>query len=237
MKIIELPGYRDYEYDRTKLEELTHELYAVLPPTVSYLVAAEGRAVLINAGAPAEQILAVLEREHLVLTDILLTSAPTEHTFFLGETVRATGARAYLHPVDRELLPALWEETVRLINLRLPEQYTGVIHPVEDGAQLRLNGLEIQVHSAPGVTPGSVYYEVGSSLFTGDLIAHQAVGTCDLSVSSSAALLKSLTALRASERDYQIYPSHWGKTTLSHEKATNLQKLPLARIIRTVDLS
>ena len=237
MKIIELPGYRNYDYDRKKLEKLTYELYSVLPPTVSYLAAEDGKAVLINAGSPAEQVCEVLDREHLALTDILLTSALFEHTFFLAETVWATGARVYLHPADQKLAAALREEAVGQLSIRLPEPYSGEFLSAEDGEQLELNGMTFLVHAAPGVTPGSVYYEVGDSLFTGDLIAHQAVGTCDLSVSISTDLLRALKALRELDRDYRIYPSHWGKTTLEHEKATNLKKLPLARIIRTVDLS
>lgn len=237
MKIIELPGYWNYDYDRERLAKLTYEAYAVLPPTVSYLVAEHGKAVLINAGAPANTVLAALEKEDLTLTDILLTSGLFEHVYFLAETVTATGAQVYIHSADHKLSARLREEAIQAIGIDLPSPYDGDVILVEDGNRLCLNGVTFTVHSVPGVTPGSVYYEAGNCLFTGDFIAHQAVGICQLSVSNSLDLLTGLRKLKAFDTDYSIYPSHWGKTTLKHEKETNLKKLPLARIIRTVDLS
>jgi glyoxylase-like metal-dependent hydrolase (beta-lactamase superfamily II) len=80
------------------------------------------------------------------------------------------------------------------------------------------------------MTEGSVCYKTGSTLFTGDLLGRQAVGFPGLPGSNSAHLLRSLERIRDLDEEFEIYPSHWGATTLSLETKTNLATLPRARI-------
>lgn len=237
MKIIPFVPYSEYIYDRQALVELSYEPYAVLPPTVSYLILDEnGHAVLVNAAVPAEEVLRALEENQAKLTHILLTNGHFEHVYFLWELAEQTNAEVVIHETEPANLDIYQEYMQETIHLKTAKPYTGSFHEVQDGDTIFAGKLSFQVIHTPGVTPGSVVYQIGNAWFTGDFLAHQAVGICDLPKSDSGALLRSLYRILERKGDYDIFPSHWGKTTLQHERETNLSNLPYARIIRTVEV-
>lgn len=236
MKVITLTPYSNYTYSQEALVKLTYEPYAVLPPTLSYLVFDDGQAALINAAAETSEVMQKLEENHLKLTHILITNGHFEHVYFLKEVIQKTGADVYIHEDESVHLESYRQDIQNIIGLKAPEGYDGVFHHISDGDELAVGNLLFKVIHTPGVTPGSVIYQIENTLFTGDFLAHQAVGICDLPKSDSGKLLNSLYKLLEQSSDYDILPSHWGRTTLQHERETNLKTLPNARIIRTVEI-
>lgn len=237
MKIIPFIPYSDYTYDRKELEKLTYELYAVLPPTVSYLVIDENdNAVLINAGAPDGEVLQALRENHAELSHILITNGHFEHVYFLKALAEQTNAEIVIHESEPANLDTYQRDVREILKLKGTAPYTGAFCLVCDGDIISAGNLSFKVIHTPGVTPGSVVYQIDHTLFTGDFLAHQAVGICSLPKSDSGALLRSLYKILELKDDYEILPSHWGRTTLQHERETNLSNLPYARIIQTVEV-
>ena len=91
----------------------------------------------------------------------------------------------------------------------------------EDGEILNVLGLQIKVIATPGHTDGSVTFEVGNMLFTGDTLFLQSVGRTDFKSGDRDALVSSVKRLYALDGDYNVYPGHDDFTTLEHERKYN----------------
>ena len=73
-----------------------------------YLLATNGRAILIDPGEEWERFLAELEARKLTLEGIWLTHAHLDHILGVGDVQKATGAPIWLHPADRALSHRLY---------------------------------------------------------------------------------------------------------------------------------
>lgn len=181
----------------------------------------EKKAVLVDAGVPASQILEYLDRNGLELEAVLLTHGHPDHLLGLKDVVEATGAQAYMHPADIALIrniPPLFLRMLGLESLEIPED----IREVEEGQTLRLAGMEFKVLHTPGHSEGSVCYLVDGSLFAGDLIFRGSVGRTDFPGGSMRTLVQSVKEkVFTLPGDTRIYPGHLDSTVVGWEKKTN----------------
>ena len=123
---------------------------------------------------------------------ILLTHTHIDHIGAVAPIARATGVPVYCpraeltilaHP-DRFFPPAWgsvepWEA----------EQ------PLDGGERLQLAGLDIDVVSTPGHSPGHVTYAIDGALFSGDVLFENSIGRTDLPGADHATLMASIAAL------------------------------------------
>ena len=79
---------------------------------------------------------------------------------------------------------------------------------VVEGSRLHLAGMDFTVLHTPGHTPGSVCYECGEHLFTGDTLFDHGCGRTDLPGGDSAAMLASLHRVAPMQADHRIYAGH-----------------------------
>jgi glyoxylase-like metal-dependent hydrolase (beta-lactamase superfamily II) len=97
---------------------------------------------------------------------------------------------------------------------------------IEDGAQLTLGSLACTVLSTPGHTPGSVCFQVGGCLFTGDTLFVGSCGRVDLRGSNPEHMHASLMRLASLPDELTVLPGHdYGPSpsnTIGGEKATNM---------------
>jgi glyoxylase-like metal-dependent hydrolase (beta-lactamase superfamily II) len=97
---------------------------------------------------------------------------------------------------------------------------------IEDGAQLTLGGLACTVLSTPGHTPGSVCFQVGDCLFTGDTLFVGSCGRVDLPGSNPEHMHASLRRLASLPDELTVLPGHdYGPSPsnkIGGEKATNM---------------
>jgi glyoxylase-like metal-dependent hydrolase (beta-lactamase superfamily II) len=237
MSILQVPSFGDYRYNRRLLEKYTQEAFAVMLPTDAYIIESQGKAALVNAPGNTGIILDILRQHELVLTHILLTNGHFEHIYALNEIVKKTDAAVYIHKNDCSKLEEYAADIKKLLEIELPPVYSGEMHPLEEGDVIELGQSKITVLHTPGVTEGSVCYKTGGSLFSGDLIGRQSVGSPGLPGGNSGQLLKSLERLRDSKEELTIYPSHWGITSIGRERDTNLATLPRVRVGVMVSLT
>lgn len=157
----------------------------------AFLVRGPDGAVLIETG-PASTLptlLAELERRGLApedIPDVLVTHIHLDHAGAAGWWAQR-GSRVHVHPVGAphlidpskllksagriygDRMQTLWGETVAA-----PAERVAI---VEDGAVLRLAGLEIEVLETPGHAWHHHVYRVGEVAFTGDAAGIQLVGS------------------------------------------------------------
>jgi glyoxylase-like metal-dependent hydrolase (beta-lactamase superfamily II) len=90
-----------------------------------------------------------------------------------------------------------------------------------DGDKVSVGGLEFEVITTPGHTPGGVCLKCEDALFTGDTLFKDSCGRTDMDGGSMEILLKSLKRLSELPGDYEVYPGHSDFTTLEHERKLN----------------
>ena len=113
-----------------------------------------GRALVIDPGGNADQILALLNELNLKAVAIIHTHAHLDHILAAGEIKNATGAPIYLHKDDQFLWDIVEEQCARFgvpaVKLPDPDHY------LQDDQDLGCCG-GVAIHT-PGHTPGSISF-------------------------------------------------------------------------------
>jgi hydroxyacylglutathione hydrolase len=177
--------------------------------------------VIIDPGGNPERILAEVERRGLSIRYVLNTHGHFDHTDANGAIVRATGAPLAIHAGDRPLLQAAGGAAI----FGLPAE-AGPPPDLElnDGDELAVGTLCLQVLHTPGHTPGHVcFYEAGAGvLFDGDLLFRRGVGRTDLPGGNWTQLLDSIQrVVFALPDETVVYSGHGPATTVGEEKRLN----------------
>jgi hydroxyacylglutathione hydrolase len=188
------------------------------------------RAVIVDPGDEAERILGAVDELGVTIDGILLTHTHFDHIGAVAPIAKATGAPVWCPEIE---VPVLAD-----INSFVPwpgfgpyESYEAD-HTVNGGEELELAGMEIDVISTPGHSPGHVTYSIRGeeAIFSGDVLFQGSVGRTDLPGGDWATLLESIRTLVDSlPPETKVYPGHMGITSLGAERATNPFLAELAR--------
>lgn len=181
------------------------------------------RAVIVDPGEEADRILGAVNELGIEQVEaILVTHTHFDHIGAVAPVARATGAPVYCPELERQVLANI-NDYVPWPDFGPFESYEAD-HTVQGGEQLELAGLEIEVISTPGHSPGHVTYAIPSveALFSGDVLFQGSVGRVDLPGGDWPTLLASIERLVDSfPPEATVYPGHMGITTLGRERATN----------------
>ena len=189
-----------------------------------YILESSGKnALVIDAGADAEKIQAVLEENGLTLRMLAFTHGHFDH---IG------GADALASPGAEVLVPELDEEFFRdpvgtqgdffpkgILQKFKPPRITRLYR---EGDEIQLDEIRLTVLHTPGHTPGSSLFQGHGMLFTGDTLFAGAAGRTDLYGGDSRAQRESMKRIASLEGDDRIFPGHGESSSLSREKQTNL---------------
>ena len=186
----------------------------------AYLLCPEGRedAVLIDPGdddSALARCIAALGRK---LGAILLTHGHFDHMLGARPLMRDTGAPAYIHPEDAELLC----DPER--NAYDPSCATRP-NPVEFdanalGGEIEVCGIRLRVLHTPGHTKGSVcfYDEENGLLFSGDTLFCSGFGRIDMYGGSARQMRESLRQLFQLPGETRVFAGHGQDTTIARER-------------------
>lgn len=179
-------------------------------------------AILVDAGAEPERLLAELESRKLDLIAILQTHAHGDHIAALPEVVEATDAPVYIH-ADAE--PMLHDSGANLSAMAgIPVTAPVETRSVREGEDLNLLDRRIAVYHTPGHAPGSVcFHFVDDDLvFTGDALFRGSIGRTDFPGGSFETLIGGIRdKLLTLPDDTRAYPGHMGPTTIGIERRSN----------------
>jgi glyoxylase-like metal-dependent hydrolase (beta-lactamase superfamily II) len=186
-----------------------------------YLLRADGadKALLIDPGDEAERLQAAMSELGVEPEAILLTHTHIDHIGAVAPIARATGVPVYCPRAELMVLA----EPDRFI----PPEWGSVEpweadEPLDGGERLQLAGLDIEVVSTPGHSPGHVTYVIDGALFSGDVLFQNSIGRTDLPGADHATLMASIAGLlERFDDDTTVHPGHMGLTTLGRERATN----------------
>ncbi len=146
---------------------------------------------------------------------IILTHGHFDHIMSLDSLRERTGAPAYIHKKDAEMLT---DGEKNAYSFFFSEEWGQ--RPAEktlsDGDIVRLGESLLKVIHLPGHSKGSVALLGDNFLITGDTLFDGGVGRCDLYGGDERELYASIGKLKELDQDLIIYPGHGGSTRLSH---------------------
>lgn len=177
-----------------------------------------GKAVLIDPADNAPGLLKLLDSLRLAPEAVLLTHGHYDHILAVpGLQKRWPDLPVYCHPLDvpqaltEQDMGRTYPTVAAFANLR----------PLADGQTLTLAGLTLRVLHTPGHTPGSVAFQMGDALFTGDTLFHGDIGRTDFAGGDDRQMNASLAKLAALEGDFRVLPGHEEDSTLEEERRGN----------------
>lgn len=179
------------------------------------------KAVIIDPGGNAEDILSIVEKEGFTVELILLTHGHMDHMAGLEEVRAATGAKVAIHEDDA---PMLLSSAQNLSEYMMGQKSSLAPAEIElkDAEKLSVGDLILEIIHTPGHTPGSISIKVDNIIFTGDTLFAGSIGRSDFPGGSFEQLMASIkTKLLIQNDDVVIYPGHGIRSTIKQEKATN----------------
>ncbi len=169
----------------------------------AYLVADTpgGHGVLIDSGAPAEPLLAAIERHRLQVPYLLLTHHHHDHVAENAKFKERLGVEILAHRLEAEHL-------------------VDVDRAIEPGEVIEVGNLRVDGLSTPGHTAGMLSYRVGDGdVFTGDTLFRRSVGGVRAPGSTTFEDLKSsvMEVLMRLPPDTNVHPGHTDSTSIGDE--------------------
>ena len=184
-----------------------------------YMIVSGGACAVVDPSADESDIIAAADREGLTVKYILLTHVHFDHILHLGALRDVTGAPLCVHADDA---PALSDPDINLFSMmRQDETFAPAEVLIRDGELLPLGDENIKVLHTPGHTPGSVTYECGGELLTGDTLFDMSVGRTDFPGGDETALYRSIKKLYGMPDGTKIYPGHGESSTIGIQKHSN----------------
>ena len=187
--------------------------------------------VLIDPGDEVDDLLAVVERQSLTITAILLTHAHLDHVTGVARAKQALHAPVWLHQADNFLYQGVVQQGL-MFGFRVDPQ-PPIDHFYAEGQKLRFGEYEIAVHHTPGHCPGGVALAVNGDprtagptdrriLIVGDTLFAGSIGRTDLPGGDTETLLRSIREVLFSFPDgTPVYSGHGEPTTVGREKRSN----------------
>jgi hydroxyacylglutathione hydrolase len=154
----------------------------------SYLVVCpqSGKALGVDPGISPQSLLSVVKARGLTLEVLANTHGHGDHIAGNGEVLRVTGAKLAANPID---VPA-------------------AEIALDEGSQIQIGSLTIEVLHTPGHTPGGLVFNPAGALITGDTLFVTRCGRADFPGSDPEAMYRSLLRLAAYPPETKVFPGH-----------------------------
>jgi hydroxyacylglutathione hydrolase len=188
------------------------------------------RAILVDPGAEAEQLVAMVRASAVTLEAIWLTHAHIDHIGAIASIKRLWDVPVYLHPADRPLYD---RGAMQAAAYGLPfDQPPAPERELAEGDTLTVGALRFDVLHVPGHAPGHVAFVGEGHMLGGDLLFAGSIGRTDLPLSDPERMVESLERVAALPDAMIVYPGHGPATSIGQEKSTNPFLTGLARVVR-----
>ena len=174
-------------------------------PTNGYLVVSGNEAAVIDPADKGRAFYYLAEENGCKIKYVLLTHGHYDHIGGVDELVGMTGAKVYIHELDKELLT----DPVKNAS---PEG-RGVVCKSDvltfvSGDVFGIGDEKITAVHTPGHTKGSSCFFTSGPVFTGDTLFADGYGRTDLYGGDHEAIYNSLMSLLRMVKGRKIFPGH-----------------------------
>ena len=167
---------------------------------LGYMLVAGGEALIVDPPRRPEPYLAAAQELGVRVVGVADTHAHADYISGGPAISRHLRVPYYLHAADA-ILP--YDGSAAKV------PYT----PIEDGQEIRIGNASVRVIHTPGHTEGSVCFEVGDAVLTGDLVFIRSVGRPDLGGKLdewTPILWRSLERVKRDwKSDRRVFPAHY----------------------------
>lgn len=180
-------------------------------------------AVVIDPGGNVSEIVAVLRKHSLRVTQIVNTHAHFDHVLGVRELQEITGAPFLLHADEAPVLEALPRMTQAWLGYD-PGPPPPIDRTLAAGDLVRFGQYALEVRATPGHSPGgiSLVDHEGRRVFTGDALFAGSIGRTDLPGADAGLLIRSIREqLMTLPEEYIVLPGHGPATTIAEEHRHN----------------
>lgn len=151
------------------------------------------RTAVVDPAWDVDTIIETANKLGLNITDILLTHSHHDHINGIEGILNHTSAEVHLLKPEYEF----WQH-----ELDKPSLHHG-------GDEISLGDSTIKMLHTPGHTPGSVCYQIGNDIITGDTLFVFGCGRCDLSGGNPEHMYQTLKNMKERlPEDMLIHPGH-----------------------------
>ncbi len=180
----------------------------------------EKRAFVIDPGQDISGVTRRVQESSLTVEGILATHGHIDHVSGVNRLKSLYKVPFYINRRDAELLQMIPSQArmFGVANTGVPEidQYLA-----EDG-EIELAGFKIKLLFTPGHSAGSISFQIGNTVFSGDTLFNYSIGRTDLPGGSYHTLIQSIkTKILTLPDETAIYPGHGPGTTIGVEKKVN----------------
>jgi hydroxyacylglutathione hydrolase len=212
--------------ETNSIQSFQCDIFALGPfETQAYVLSNAESCLVIDPGMQPEPLLQFLDERGLRVEGILLTHAHLDHIAGCSALHQRDACPIFMNEADRFLYDGLTEMGAAYgFHLEPAPQPTRAL---EDGQELSLAGLKIEVIATPGHSPGGLCFLLkdargASHLFCGDTLFTGSYGRTDLPGGDLRTLERSIRErLFTLDERALVYPGHGPSTTLADESKTN----------------
>jgi len=204
---------------------MIHEILPVGPLQCNCSVIgdeASREAMVIDPGDDIEDVLAIVQRHHLQVKQVVITHAHIDHVGGAMKLRTATGAPILLNQNDCALLKML-DVQAAWIGMASPGKVE-IDHSVGSADTVKAGAITADVIHTPGHTEGSVclYFPAERKLIAGDTLFAGSIGRTDLPGGSFEKIMRSLhERVMALPDETIVVPGHGPTTSIGEERENN----------------
>lgn len=182
----------------------------------SYMVACRrtAQAVVIDPAWDVDAVLAAASARGLTIGAILLTHGHSDHVNGVADLAGTTGARAFIHTLERESLQAYCP---------------GEVVEFEWREEWQLGDFLLQMEPSAGHSPGSTSFLVEGHVFTGDTLHVGGVGRPGSEPGAVERLWESTQELAALHPATILHPGHDEGSTPTSTIGEEVARAPALR--------